>query len=138
MDTNFQPSVEVQNLVQMLSVKQSLNSHPFGWAFAFSGEFAKQFARDGVIALLYIEDDRGLEAILTDQEYIKNLQTVEKWDADSNVETFRLLKEKHEALIGQQPSARERAAIYELCELRKDSGAARIESTASVIDLSAL
>jgi hypothetical protein len=81
-------------------------------------------------------DDRGLEAILTDKDYIKNLQAVDQWNYESSMATFAALQQQYNNLIGQQPGARERAAIYELCRLRKAAGAAKIESTTSVINLS--
>jgi hypothetical protein len=96
---------------------------------------AKAFARGGVNTLLLLLDDRGLEAILTDKAYIKNLQATDQWNDESPTATFAALKQKYDALIGLQPGARELAAIYELCRLRKVAGVPRIETTASVIDL---
>lgn len=96
---------------------------------------AKVFARGGVTTLLLLLDDRGLEAILTDKAYIKNLQATDQWNDESPTATFAALKQQYDGLIGQQSGARELVAIYELCRLRKAAGVPRIETTASVIDL---
>jgi hypothetical protein len=101
-----------------------------------NSENTKIFARNAVTTLLLLLDDRGLEAILTDKDYIKNLQAVDQWNYESSMATFAALQQQYNNLIGQQPGARERAAIYELCRLRKAAGAAKIESTTSVINLS--
>lgn len=96
---------------------------------------AKAFARGAVTTLLLLLDDRGLEAVLTDKAYIKNLQATDQWNDESPTATFAALKQQYDGLIGRQPGARERAAIYELCRLRKVAGAPRIETTSSVINL---
>lgn len=96
---------------------------------------AKAFARGAVATLLLIVDDRGLEAILTDNAYIENLQATDQWNDESPTATFAALKQQYEGLIGQEPGARERMVIYELCRLRKIAGASRIETTSSVINL---
>lgn len=99
-------------------------------------EVNRELANEGVIALLLLSDDRGLEAILTDTKYIKNLQAVDGWDKDSPETEFADLVTQYTALIGQKAGARERVAIYELARLRKVGGATEIISTNSVIDLS--
>lgn len=99
-------------------------------------EVNRELANEGVIALLLLSDDRGLEAILTDTKYIKNLQAVDGWDKDSPETKFADLVTQYTALIGQKAGARERVAIYELARLRKVGGATEIISTNSVIDLS--
>lgn len=96
----------------------------------------KELASSAVITLLLLNDDRGLEAILTKSEYIKNLQATDGWDKDSPETKFADLVTEHTALIGQEAGAREQAAIYELARLRKAGGATEIVSTNSVVDLS--
>jgi len=96
----------------------------------------QELANTAVITLLLLNDDRGLEAILTDTEYIKNLQATDGWDKDSPQTKFADLVTEHTALVGQEAGAREQAAIYELARLRKAGGATEIVSTNSVIDLS--
>ncbi|MEX2579109.1 MAG: hypothetical protein WD342_08620 [Verrucomicrobiales bacterium] len=99
-------------------------------------EVDKELANEGVIALLLLNDDRGLEAILTGTKYIENLQTVDSWNKDSPETKFTDLVTQYTALIGQKAGARERVALYELARLRKAGGATEIVSTNSVIDLS--
>ncbi len=95
-----------------------------------------ELGKTAVSTLLLLNDDRGLEAILTDTEYIKNLQSTDGWDKDSSQTKFADLVTHYTALIGQEAGARELAAFYELMRLRKVAGATEIVSTNSVIDLS--
>jgi len=93
------------------------------------------FARTGVRTLLYLHDQRGLDAILTDQGYIRRLQVIDGWSTESNSETFERLRSKYTSLGSQVASAKETAALYDLCRERRVAGVQRIEPNASVIDL---
>lgn len=100
-----------------------------------NGDANSDLARAAVEVLIKLKDDRGLEAILTDRSYVENLQAIDQWNDESPTTTFAELKQKYEGLIGQRPGARELAALYELCRLRKVSGVRKIQTTSSVIDL---
>lgn len=99
-------------------------------------EINQRVASRSVVALLLLQDDRGLEAILTETEYIKNLQATDGWDKNSPQTKFADLVTQYTALVGQEAGAREQVAIYELARLRKVGGATEIVTNNSVINLS--